>query len=173
MEEFMRISDPNPTSNALTPEEMQVYVKEVLVPIIDDFTKNHKGKQFTAGDVEALYNDLNKALSKDPRILDKWGGGIDQDSVRKDMAKQMAAELNTESKLSKSEKLIKGFGEFCKKIGLGKIGDACLKYTQEVTLKKSAQEIASGVASTKMSVSVGDSESAKIAKPIQKGQMQR
>jgi len=142
MEEFMRISDPNPTSNALTPEEMQVYVKEVLVPIIDDFTKNHKGKQFTAGDVEALYNDLNKALSKDPRILDKWGGGIDQDSVRKDMAKQMAAELNTESKLSKSEKLIKGFGEFCKKIGLGKIGDACLKYTQEVTLKKSAQEIA-------------------------------
>ena len=69
------------------------------------------------------------------------------------------------------KKLIKGFGEFCKKIGLGKIGDACLKYTQEVTLKKSAQEIASGVASTKMSVTVG--ESAKIAKPIQKGQMQR
>ena len=170
MEEFIRISDPNPTSNALTPEEMQVYVK---VPIIDDFTKNHKGKQFTAGDVEALYNDLNKALSKDPRILDKWGGGIDQDSVRKDMAKQMAADLNTESKLSKSEKLIKGFGEFCKKIGLGKIGDACLKYTQGITLKKSAQEIASGVASTKMSVTVGESESAKIAKPIQKGQMQR
>ncbi|MCP5362432.1 MAG: hypothetical protein H6911_00495 [Rickettsiaceae bacterium] len=169
----MRISDPNPTSNALTPEEMQVYVKEVLVPIIDDFTKNHKGKQFTAGDVEALYNDLNKALSKDPRILDKWGGGIDQGSVRKDMAKQMAETLNTESKLSKSEQLIKGFGEFCKKIGLGKIGDACLKYTQGITLKKSAQEIASGVASTKMSVTVGESESAKIAKPIQKGQMQR
>jgi len=125
MEEFMRISDPKPTSNALTPEEMQVYVNQVLVPIIDDFTKNHKGKQITASDVEALYNDLNKALSKDPRILDKWGGGIDQDSVRKDMAKQMAADLNTESKLSKSEKLIKGFGEFCKKIGLGKIGDAC------------------------------------------------
>lgn len=169
----MRISDPNPTSNALTPEEMQVYVKEVLVPIIDDFTKNHKGKQFTAGDVEALYNDLNKALSKDPRILDKWGGGIDQGSVRKDMAKQMAETLNTESKLSKSEQLIKGFGEFCKQIGLGKIGDACLKYTQGITLKKSAQEIASGVASTKMSVTVGESESAKIAKPIQKGQMQR
>lgn len=170
----MRISDPKPTSNALTPEEMQVYVNQVLVPIIDDFTKNHKGKQITASDVEALYNDLNKALSKDPRILDKWGGGIDQDSVREDMAKQMAADLNTESKLSKSEKLIKGFGEFCKKIGLGKIGDACLKYTQEVTLKKSAQEIASGIASTKMSVSVGDSESAKIAKPIQtKGQLQR
>jgi hypothetical protein len=56
------------------------------VPIIDDFTKNRKGKQFTADDVEALYNDLNKALSKDPRILDKWDGGIDQDSVRKDMA---------------------------------------------------------------------------------------
>jgi len=89
----MRISDPTPNSNALTSEELQVYVKEVLVPIIDDFTKNHKGKQFTAGDVEALYNDLNKALSKDPRILDKWGGGIDQDSVRKDMAKQMAADL--------------------------------------------------------------------------------
>ncbi|WPX98785.1 hypothetical protein Megpolyxen_00630 [Candidatus Megaera polyxenophila] len=169
----MRISDPNPTSNALTPQEMQVYVKEVLVPIIDDFTKNHKGKQFTADNVETLYNDLNKALSKDPRILDKWGGGIDQDSVRKDMAKQMAETLNTESKLSKSEQLIKGFGEFCKKIGLGKIGDACLKYTQGITLKKSAQEIASGVASTKMSVTVGESESAKIAKPIQKGQMQR
>ena len=131
-------------------------LNKYLVPIIDDFTKNHKGKQITASDVEALYNDLNKALSKDPRILDKWGGGIDQDSVRKDMAKQMAAELNTESKLSKSEKLIKGFGEFCKKIGLGKIGYACLKHTQEVTLKKSAQEIASGIASTKMSVSVGD-----------------
>lgn len=169
----MRISDPNPTSNALTPQEMQVYVKEVLVPIIDDFTKNHKGKQFTADNLETLYNDLNKALSKDPRILDKWGGGIDQDSVRKDMAKQMAETLNTESKLSKSEQLIKGFGEFCKKIGLGKIGDACLKYTQGITLKKSAQEIASGVASTKMSVTVGESESAKIAKPIQKGQMQR
>lgn len=105
--------------------------------------------------------------------MDKWGGGIDQDSVRKDMAKQMAETLNTESKLSKSEQLIKGFREFCKKIGLGKIGDACLKYTQEITLKKSAQEIASGVASPKMSVTVGESESAKIAKPIQKGQMQR
>ena len=165
----MPISDPKSTPNALTPQEMEVYVKQVLVPIIDDFTKKHKGKEFTATDVEELYNNLNKALSKDPRILDKWEGGIKQDSVRKDMAQQMAAELNTESKLSKSEKLIKGFGEFCKKIGLGKIGDACLKYTQEVTLKKSAQEIASGVASTKMSVSVGDSESAKIAKPIQKG----
>ena len=142
MEEFIRISDPNPTSNALTPEEMQVYVK---VPIIDDFTKNHKGKQFTAGDIEALYNDLNKVLSKDPRILDKWGDGIDQVSVHKDITKQMAETLDTESKLSKSEKLIKGFGEFCKKIGLGKIGDACLKYTQGITLKKSAQEIASGV----------------------------
>ena len=54
MEEFMRISDPKPTSNALTPEEMQVYVNQVLVPIIDNFTKNHKGKQFTADDVEAL-----------------------------------------------------------------------------------------------------------------------
>jgi|GEM_PF-1360862 len=169
----MRISDPKPASNALTSEELQAYVKEVLVPIIDDFTKNHKGKQFTAGDVEALYNDLNKALSKDPRILDKWSGDIDQDSVRKDMAQQIAETLNTEGKLSKSEQLIKGFGEFCKKIGLGKIGDACLKYTQGIILKKSAQEIASGVASTKMSVSVGDSESAKIAKPIQKGQIQR
>ena len=117
----MRISDPKPTSNALTPEEMQVYVNQVLVPIMDNFTKNHKGKQITASDVEALYNDLNKALSKDPRILDKWGGGIDQDSVRKDMAKQMAADLNTESKLSKSEKLIKGFGEFCKKLALGRL----------------------------------------------------
>ncbi len=163
MEEFIRISDPNPTSNALTPEEMQVYVK---VPIIDDFTKNHKGKQFTAGDIEALYNDLNKVLSKDPRILDKWGDGIDQVSVHKDITKQMAETLDTESKLSKSEKLIKGFGEFCKKIGLGKIGDACLKYTQGITRKKSAQEIANGVASTKMSVTVGESESAKIAKPI-------
>ncbi|MBM3466615.1 MAG: hypothetical protein FJX70_02080 [Alphaproteobacteria bacterium] len=143
------------------------------MPIIDDFTKNRKGKQFTADDVEALYNDLNKALSKDPRILDKWDGGIDQDSVRKDMAKQTAEALDTESKSKKSEQLIKGFGEFCKKIGLGKIGGACLKYTQGITLKKSAQEIASGVASTKMSVTVGESESAKIAKPIQKGQMQR
>ncbi len=168
MEEFMPNSDPKSTPNALTPQEMEVYVKQVLVPIIDDFTKNHKGKQFTADDVEALYDKLIKTLSKDPRIVDNWNR-LDQDPVRKDMAKQMAAELNTESKLSKSEKLIKGFGEFCKKIGLGKIGDACLKYTQEVTLKKSAQEIASGVASTKMSVSVGDSESAKIAKPIQKG----
>ena len=26
----MRISDPKPTSNALTPEEMQVYVKQVF-----------------------------------------------------------------------------------------------------------------------------------------------
>ena len=168
----MRISDPKPASNTLTPKELQAYVKEVLVPIIDDFTKNHKGKQFTADDVEALYNNLNQALSKDPRIVDNWNRP-DQDAVRKDMAKQMAETLNTESKLSKSEQLVKGFGEFCKKIGLGKIGDACLKYAQEVTLKKSAQEIASGVASTKMSVSVGDSESAKIAKPIQKGQMQR
>ena len=173
MEEFMPISDPKSTPNALTPQEMEVYVKQVLVPIIDDFTKKHKGKEFTTTDVEGLYNNLNKTLSKDPRILDKWGGGIDQDSVRKDMAKQIATELNTESKLSKSEKLIKGFGEFCKKIGLGKIGDACLKYTQGITLKKSAQQIASGVASTKMSVSVGESESAKIAKPIQKGQRQR
>jgi hypothetical protein len=170
MENFMPISDPKSTPNALTPQEMEVYVKQVLVPIIDDFTKNHKGKQFTADDVGALYNNLNNTLSKDPRILDKWNRHMmTQDPVRKDMAQQMAAELNTESKLSTSEKLIKGFGEFCKKIGLGKIGDACLKYTQEVTLKKSAQEIASGVASTKMSVSVGDSESAKIAKPIQKG----
>ena len=105
--------------------------------------------------------------------MDKWGGGIDQDSVHKDITKQMAEALNTESKLSKSEQLVKGFGEFGKKIGLGKIGDACLKYTQGITLKKSAQEIASGVASPKMSVTVGESESAKIAKPIQKGQMQR
>jgi hypothetical protein len=171
----MPISDPKSTPNALTPQEMEVYVKQVLVPIIDDFTKNHKGKQFTADDVGALYNNLNNTLSKDPRIVDKWDRHmITQDHVRKDMAQQMAAELNTESKLSTSEKLIKGFGEFCKKIGLGKIGDACLKYTQGITLKKSAQEIASGVASTKMSVSVGDSESAKIAKPIQtKGQIQR
>ncbi len=29
----MRISDPTPNSNALTSEELQVYVKEVLVPI--------------------------------------------------------------------------------------------------------------------------------------------
>ncbi len=78
---------------------------------------------------------------KDPRIWDKWDGGIDQDSVRKDMAKQIAAELNTESKLSKSEKLIKGFGKFCKKIGLGKIGDACLKYTQEVTVVRQVREV--------------------------------
>ena len=166
----MPISDPKSTPNALTPQEMEVYVKQVLVPIIDDFTKNHKGKQFTVDDVGALYNNLNNTLSKDPRILDKWNRHMmTQDPVRKDMAQQMAAELNTESKLSTTEKLIKGFGEFCKKIGLGKIGDACLKYTQGITLKKSAQEIASGVASTKMSVSVGDSESAKIAKPIQKG----
>lgn len=68
----MPISDPKPTSNALTPEELQVYVKEVLVSIIDDFTKNHKGKQFTADDVEALYDKLNKTLSKDPRIVDNW-----------------------------------------------------------------------------------------------------
>lgn len=33
----MRISDPTPNSNALTSEELQVYVKEVLVPIIDRF----------------------------------------------------------------------------------------------------------------------------------------
>lgn len=164
----MPISDPKSTPNALTPQEMEVYVKQVLVPIIDDFTKKHKGKEFTATDVEELYNNLNKALSKDPRILDKWEGGIKQDSVRKDMAQQMAAELNTESKLSKSEKLIKGFGEFCKKIGLGKIGDACLKYTQGITLKRSAQEIASGVASTKMSVTLTESRSAQIANPIQK-----
>ena len=166
----MPISDPKSTPNALTPQEMEVYVKQVLVPIIDDFTKNHKGKQFTADDVGALYNNLNNTLSKDPRILDKWNRHMmTQDPVRKDMAQQMAAELNTESKLSTSEKLIKGFGEFCKKIGLGKIGDACLKYTQGITLKKSAQEIASGVASTKMSVSVGDSESAKIDTKIKKG----
>ncbi len=163
----MPISDPKSTPNALTPQEMEVYVKQVLVPIIDDFTKNHKGKQFTADDVEALYNNLNNTLSKDPRIQDNWNRP-NQDPVRKDMAQQMAAELNTESKLSTSEKLIKGFGEFCKKIGLGKIGDACLKYTQGITLKKSAQEIASGVASTKMSVTLTESPSAKIAKPIQK-----
>lgn len=169
MENFMPISDPKSTPNALTPQEMEVYVKQVLVPIIDDFTKNHKGKQFTADDVEALYNNLNNTLSKDPRILDKWNRHMmTQDPVRKDMAQQMAAELNTESKLSTSEKLIKGFGEFCKKIGLGKIGDACLKYTQGITLKKSAQEIASGVASTKMSVTLTESPSAKIAKPIQR-----
>ena len=51
----MPISDPKSTPNALTPQEMEVYVKQVLVPIIDDFTKNHKGKQFTADDVEALW----------------------------------------------------------------------------------------------------------------------
>ena len=39
MEEFMPISDPKSTPNALTPQEMEVYVKQVLVPIIDDFTK--------------------------------------------------------------------------------------------------------------------------------------
>ena len=55
----MPISDPKSTPNALTPQEMEVYVKQVLVPIIDDFTKNHKGKQFTADDVEALYDKLN------------------------------------------------------------------------------------------------------------------
>ena len=96
-------------------------LNKYLVPIIDDFTKNHKGKQITASDVEALYNDLNKALSRDRRILDKWGGGIDQDSVHKDMAKQMAETLNTESKLSKSEQLVKGFGEFCKKLVLERL----------------------------------------------------
>ena len=43
----MPISDPKSTPNALTPQEMEVYVKQVLVPIIDDFTKKHKGKEIT------------------------------------------------------------------------------------------------------------------------------
>ena len=70
--------------------------------------------------MEALYNNLNQALSKDPRIVDNRNRS-DQDAVRKDMAKQMAETLNTESKLSKSEQLVKGFGEFCKKLVLERL----------------------------------------------------
>ena len=33
-----------------------------------------------------LYDKLNKTLSKDPRIVDNWNR-LDQDPVRKDMAK--------------------------------------------------------------------------------------
>jgi hypothetical protein len=161
-----KISNPISNSEAMTEKEMDVYVKDILVPIVDKFVKTHKGKEFTASDIEGLYKDLNNSLSKDPRILDKWSGGVDQYAARKEMAAETAKEMNTVTKLSGGDKLVQGFGKFCKKIGLGKIGDACFKHTQKVNLAKAVDDIASKVASTKTSFQVGNSESARIAKPI-------
>ena len=161
-----KVSNPTVTSEAMTNGEMDSYVKKILVPIVDNFVKTHKGKKFTESDIEGLYKDLNNSLSKDHRILDKWSGGVDQDAVRKKMAAETAKDLNTGNKLSGGDKLIQGFGEFCKKVGLGKIGDACLKHAQKVNLTKAVDKIASKVASTKTSMQVGNSESSKVAKPI-------
>ncbi len=152
-----KISNPVVASGAISEREMDSYVKNILVPIVDKFVKTHKGKEFTESDIEGLYKDLNDSLSKDPRILDKWSGGVDQYAVRKEMAAETAKEINAVTKLSGGDKLIQGFGKFCKKLGLGKIGDACLKHTQKVNLAKAVEGIASKVAGTKTSFQVGDS----------------
>ena len=57
-----KISNPKSTPEALSDKEMETYVKQVLVPIADKFVANHKGKEFTAIDIEGLYEDLNKWL---------------------------------------------------------------------------------------------------------------
>jgi hypothetical protein len=168
-----KISNPTATSGVMTEGEMDSYVKNILVPIVDKFVKTHKGKEFKESDIEKLYKDLNDSLSKDPRILDKWSGGVDQYAVRKQMASETTKEINTVTKLSSSDKLIQGFGKFCKKIGLEKIGGPCLKHTQKVNLTKAVEGIASKVASTKTSFQVGDSASARIAKPIKPGGRER
>ncbi|MFK7968184.1 MAG: hypothetical protein AB8B68_03380 [Rickettsiaceae bacterium] len=162
-----KISNPKSTPEALSDKEMETYVKQVLVPIVDKFVANHKGKEFTATDIEGLYEDLNKSLSKNPKIMDKWGGELgSQYAIRKEMAVEMAADLNKKDNLSRTDKLIHGFGQFCKKIGLGAIGAACLKNTQKVNLSKSLDKITTSIASTKMSVTLTKSASQEAAKPI-------
>lgn len=161
-----KISNPTSTPNALTEKELESCIKRVLVPITHEFIKNNKGKEFTGESTEKFYQNLDASLSKDPRIRDKMDLSVNQDLVRKDLARETAKELNKESKLSNSEKLIQGFGSFCEKIGLKKVSEACFKHVKEATLAKSVDEIAKSIASTKMSASVGDSASARIAKPI-------
>ena len=167
-----KISAPKATPEALTPDEMVSYVKDVLVPIADKFVKNHEGKAFTKSDIEGLYKELSNALDKDPRIVSTWGAIGFEHNRYEHMASDTYKVINKEPKLNEQRvKLIQGFSNFCKKIGLGAIESACMKYVQKhtnkINLNQELDNISANAASIKTSINVGNSESAKVAKPIE------
>lgn len=149
-----KISKPRP-NKPLTDREMQAYVKAVLKPIADDFIKNHKGKEFSEADVETLYIKLTSEVGKDPRSSIKVGVELDRPII-----KEITVEINKkDNELSRGDRFIKGFGQLCKKVGLEKWGDACLKHVKDNSLKKSLDTIAKNISSVREASSFNYSES--------------
>lgn len=160
-----KISDQKTTSQPLSDEELEKYVKDVLEPMINEFAENHKGRKITKSDIEGLYKNLSNNLIKDPKIMHKH---LDRtNTLLEEMASATANEIQKDQKLSISAKLIRGFSDFCNNIGLEAIGTACLKLIKKDTnLIGQLDKIAKDVKSTKISITVGNSESTKRSTPI-------
>lgn len=159
------ISGPTDVSNTLTEEGLLEIVQKTLVPMVDKFVETHRGKEFTADDIEGLYHKLSDTLRKDPRIADKYEPGANYNRDIREQAKIIAEEINKENPLKFRDKLIRGFADFCNKIGLEEIGTACLKHIAKVDLTSKLDVIAAQVKKTK---SV-DNDINKISpKPIKK-----
>ena len=166
------ISNPRDNSTLLTDTVLAQRVQQMLEPIINKFEKDHRGKEITNSDIEGLYTNLSDNLSKDPRIGAKMLVGtnnfpIYNNTVLKEMAGNIANEIQQGHKVSTRDKLIRGFSDYCSNHGLEAIGAACLKLiTKDTNLISQLDKIAKDVASTKTSIQVGNSQSAKKAKPI-------
>lgn len=159
-----KISNPTSTSEPLSGEALEKYVKDVLEPMINKFEKDNRGKEITQSDIEKLYKNLDENLRKDPRIIDK---SLRNDEMLGEMAGNIAHEIQQGHKVSTRDKLIRGFSDYCSNHGLKAIGTACLKLiTKDTNLINQLDKIAKEVASTKTSMQTGRSESAQKSKPI-------
>jgi hypothetical protein len=132
-------------SKELKQEELLELVKKKLAPMIDKFVESHRGKEFTAKDIEDLYKNLNKNLNKIDQIYDK-----DEGINFKSEAEVIAQQINKEHPLKFSDRLMRGFADFCNKIGLEGIGAACLKHIESVDLTSKLDKIAGDVANKKI-----------------------
>jgi hypothetical protein len=167
------ISNPIDNSTLLTDAVLAQRVQQMLEPIINKFEKDHRGKEITNSDIEGLYTNLSDNLSKDPRIgarmfVDTNNALISNNNiVLKEMAGNIANEIQQGHKVSTRDKLIRGFSDYCSNHGLEAIGAACLKLiTKDTNLINQLDRIAKDVASTKTSMQVGNRESAAVATPI-------
>ena len=157
-----KISDPKVNSGQLPEEELATYVKDVLEPMVNKFEKDHKGKEISYSDIEKLYTDLSNNLSKNPTIQDKY---LNNNEILSHMART-TSDMIIDDKNSISDKLLHGFGDLCKKIGLGKIGTACIQHVEKNNLRNQLDRITKDVTSIKKSKQVIQSKSAEKAKPI-------
>ncbi len=158
-----QISEPSLINEQKMQEELLEKVTKTLKGMIDNFAETHKGKEFTADDIYDLYKQLNASVFKSGVFLDKYEEGADYDKEYRETSIELAEKLNKENKLSAGDKLLRGFSDFCNKIGLESIGAACLKHIEKVDLTSKLDVIAQQVAHTK----VIDTTVNKTAKAIQ------